>query len=57
MTKLYLEHTQTGKRYDIVKYDAETKVAVLKGPLGREFTEELDKDRMTRLGYTLQKGE
>lgn len=54
--KLYLKNVETGKRYEIVKRDAEAGTITLRGETA-EFTEAYNKDRITKLGYVLEKVE
>ena len=55
MTKLVLINNETGKEFEVVKYDKEAGKLTLKGPeTGTTFEEDADKERLTRMGYTLQ---
>lgn len=59
MPSLYFENEKTGKRYDVVRIikddDGKPNEVVLRGDLA-EFTEPFDKERFTKMGYTLKKG-
>lgn len=53
MSKLFLVNKNTGKKYEILAHDQKTNQLSLKGP-NAVFQEEFDKDRLKKLGYTLQ---
>ena len=55
MTKLVLINNDTGKEYEVVKYDKEAGKLTLKGPeTGAEFEEDANKERLERMGYKLE---
>ena len=54
MTELYFVNKNTGKRFKVVRLSKETGEIVLKGEYA-EFTEQYDKDRFLKMGYTLEK--
>lgn len=55
MARVYLKHSTTGNEFDIVRavvVDG-VKQLVLKGPLGTEFNEENNPERLKALGYQI----
>ena len=49
---MYLEHTTTKRRYQIVSVSEDKSKITLKGEHGT-FTEDYDKDKFKQLGYSL----
>lgn len=49
---MFLEHTQTGRRYEIVGVSEDKTKITLKGEHGT-FEEDYDKDKFKQLGYKL----
>ena len=45
---------ENGPVFDILKYDQDSKIGVLKGRAGVEFKESLDKDRLKKYGYRIE---
>ena len=43
-----------GPTFDIIEYDPETKIGVLRGAMGRNFKEDLDKERLKQYGYRIE---
>lgn len=54
MTTVYLRHTKTGKRYQVVSLNKADGKITLKGEHA-EFTESYDPPRFKQLGYVLEK--
>lgn len=52
--RVYLEHTKTKRRYEIVKVDAATKMVTLRGKHAT-FEEPFDKEKLKSMGYTMVK--
>lgn len=56
MTKAYLEHEKTGKRFEVLGLNREAGTVKLKGEFAT-FEEPFDKERLKKMGYSLVKGE
>lgn len=56
MSKVYFRNTKTGKKFEVVRMNKETNEITLRGEHA-EFTEPYDKERFTRMGYVLEKGD
>ncbi len=54
MTKLYFKNEQTGRRYEVVKFDLAENTVTLKGEHA-EFVEPYDKEKFVQLGYVLER--
>lgn len=54
MSKLFFRNTETGKRFQVVKLDKDTKKVTLRGEHA-EFIEQYDRERFQRLGYVLER--
>jgi hypothetical protein len=56
---IYFKHTQTGRRFKVLKQEqvGDKTVLTLEGPSGTTFTEPYDKARFKEFGYTLVKEE
>ena len=58
--KLVLRSTRPGKenlRFEILKYNSETKIGLLIGEMGIEFESDLSKEALTKYGYKVVKEE
>lgn len=44
-------------RYEVLEYDAATKIAKLKGAIGTVFSRNISKPEMDKYGYTIVKSE
>ncbi|MHB0965319.1 MAG: hypothetical protein ACYC36_02585 [Bellilinea sp.] len=58
--KLYLQSTKPGKedtRFEVLKYDAETKKGIVVGSMGVEFETEMSKETLLKYGYKVVKVE
>jgi hypothetical protein len=51
---MFLIHTKTGRRYEVISLNRDAGLIVLKGELA-EFTEPYNKERFKELGYILEK--
>ncbi|MDR3427784.1 hypothetical protein [Silvimonas sp.] len=56
---IYFKHTQTGKRFKVLKQEqvGDKTILTLEGTTGTTFTETYDKVRFKEFGYTLVKEE
>lgn len=45
---------ENGPVFDIVAYNTETKMGTLRGAMGVDFTESLDKERLKKWGYRIE---
>jgi len=52
VVKMFLFNEKTGKKYQIIAVDPKTNEVILKGEY-HEWTEQLDKEKFKRLGYTM----
>jgi hypothetical protein len=58
--KLWLQSTREGKeglRFEVLKYDLDTKRGTVIGEMGVEFDTDLSKEALTKWGYKVVKGE
>jgi len=54
---IYLEHLTTMARFEVMEYDKETKMAKLRGEYGAQFSRDISKESLARLGYKIIKSE
>lgn len=53
MSTGYILMSDSGKQFEILKYDPDTKMGRLVGSMGVEFDESLDKERLKKYGYRI----